>query len=116
MIEKIILDYLNRCITENALGIKAYMERPAENPSSYVLIEKTGGGEENHIKNSTLAIQSIGTSLYEAAALNESIKDFMRAAISLDSITRVEVNSDYNFTDGNTKTYRYQAVFDITHY
>lgn len=116
MIEKIILDYLNSCFSDNTLGINAYMERPATPPASYVLIEKTGGGEENHIKSSTLAIQSIGSSLYEAAALNESIKNFMRDAISLDSIARVEVNSDYNFTDGNTKTYRYQAVFDITHY
>lgn len=117
MIEKVIYDYLNNCFADNALGISAYMERPANPPESYVLIEKTGsGGEENHIKKSTLAIQSIKPSLYEAAVLNESVKDFMRAAISLDSITKVEINSDYNFTDGTTKTYRYQAVFDITHY
>ena len=116
MIEKIILDYLNRCITESALGIKAYMERPANKPSSYVLIEKTGGGEDNHIKHSTLAIQSIGKTLYDAASLNESIKDFMRGAISLNEVAKVEINSDYNYTDTSTKEYRYQAVFDLTHY
>lgn len=116
MIEKVICDYLNNCFADNALGISAFMERPANSPASYVLIEKTGGEEENYIKKSTLAIQSIKPSLYEAAVLNESVKDFMRAAISLDSITKVEINSDYNFTDGTTKTYRYQAVFDITHY
>lgn len=116
MIEKIILDYLNQCITEDALGIKAYMERPAVKPDSYVLIEKTGGGEDNHIKHSTLAIQSIGKTLFEAASLNESIKDFMRDAISLNEVAKVEINSDYNFTDSTTMEYRYQAVFDITHY
>lgn len=116
MIERIILDYLNRCITESALGIKAYMERPANKPSSYVLIEKIGGGEDNHIKHSTLAIQSIGKTLYDAASLNESIKDFMRGAISLDEVAKVEINSDYNYTDTSTKEYRYQAVFDLIHY
>lgn len=116
MIEKIILDYLNQCITQSALGITAYMERPANRPSSYVLIEKTGGGEDNHIKHSTLAIQSIGATLYDAASLNESIKGFMRDAISLNEVAKVEINSDYNFTDSSIKEYRYQAVFDITHY
>jgi polyhydroxyalkanoate synthesis regulator phasin len=48
--------------------------------------------------------------------INEKVKDFMRAAISLDKIAKVECNSDYNFTDSSTKTYRYQAVFDIKYY
>ena len=112
MIEKSILDYLNR----NLESIKAYMERPEEEPISYVLVEKTGGGEENHIKRATLAIQSISDSLYNAASLNEVIKAIMIDAVSLDDVARVELNSDYNYTDGSTKQYRYQAIFDITHY
>jgi hypothetical protein len=81
-----------------------------------VLIEKTGGGEENHIRHSTIAVKSIAESLYKAALLNEEVKDLMSSAISLDDIAKVELNSDYNFTDTSTKQYRYQAVFDITHY
>ena len=52
----------------------------------------------------------------DTAVLNEKVKEFMRAAISLDSIAKVECNSDYNFTDASTKEYRYQAVFDIKYY
>ena len=32
------------------------------------------------------------------------------------SISAVRFDSDYNFTDTDTKHYRYQAVFEITHY
>lgn len=112
MIETIILDYLN----ENLENVTAYMERPADPEASYVLVEKTGGGESNHIYNATIAIQSIAESMYKAASLNEEIKDLMRGAIFLDGVAKVELNSDYNFTNTSTKRYRYQAVFDITHY
>ena len=112
MIEVTILNYLN----QNLENIAAYMERPENPPKSYVLIEKTGGGEENHIHHSTIAVKSIAESMYKAALLNEEVKDLMSSAISLDDIAKVELNSDYNFTDTSTKQYRYQAVFDITHY
>lgn len=112
MIETSILNYLN----QNLQNVTAYMERPETEPATYVLIEKTGGGEDNHIEHSTLAIQSIADSLYNAASLNETVKDLMSGAISLDDVAKVALNSDYNFTDGTTKQYRYQSVFDITHY
>ena len=112
MIEKIILDYLNA----NLESVKAYMEKPANPSKSYVLVEKTGGGKENHIFSATITIQSIAESLYQTALLNEEVKAIMSDAIFLDEITQVELNSDYNFTDTSTKQYRYQAVFDIKHY
>ena len=36
--------------------------------------------------------------------------------IEEDDIIEVELQSDYNFTDTETKEYRYQAVFNVTHY
>lgn len=111
MIEKIILDYLN-----DNLEVNAYMEKPKSPEASYLLVEKTGGGENNHIFNATIVIQSIAETMYKAASLNEEVKGLMSGAVSLDEVVKVELNSDYNFTDTTTKQYRYQAVFDITHY
>lgn len=111
MIEKIILDYLDQ-----ELPVPVYMERPENPPEQYALIEKTGSGKRNHICDATLAIQSYAPSMYEAAALNENIKATMESAVTLQEICRVSLNSDYNFTDTAMKQYRYQAVFDITHY
>jgi hypothetical protein len=111
MIEKIILDYLNETLT-----VPAYMEVPEKAPESYVVIEKTGSSEYNHIKEATLAIQSIAPTLYKAACLNEEVKTVMDNADKLADITKSKCNSDYNFTDTSTKSYRYQAVYDISHY
>ena len=111
MIEKIILDYL----TEE-LSVEVFMERPDPAPDKYVLIEKTGSGRYNLINNSTLAIQSYAKSMLDAATLNEEVKASMFDAVRLNEIGRVGLNSDYNFTDTSMKQYRYQAVFDITHY
>lgn len=111
MIEKIILDYLN-----STLSVPTYMEVPRKAPESYVLIEKTGSSEFNHIKEATLAVQSIAPTLYEAATLNEAAKAALDGSISLAAVTRARCNSDYNFTDTTTKSYRYQAVYDITYY
>lgn len=109
MIEKTILDYLNQEIT-------ACMEMPEEYAPPFALLEKTGGGEEHEVSRSTFAIQSYGRTMYEAAELNERVKALMKNLIELDEISKVSLNSDYNFTNTATKRYRYQAVFDIVHY
>lgn len=111
MIENTLLDYLG-----HELEIPVFMERPKNPPATYVLIEKTGSSRRNRINSSTVAIQSYAASLYEAAVLNEAVKTAAYNAITLDEICRVSLNSDYNFTDTAMKQYRYQAVFDITHY
>lgn len=111
MIEKIILDYLDQELSD-----PVYMERPESPPSQYILIEKTGSSKTNHIKSATIALQSYADSLYSAALLNEEVKKLMENSVVLDEICNVSLNGDYNFTDATTKEYRYQAVFDVTHY
>ncbi len=112
MIEEIVLDFLSE-----SLSAPVYMEVPKVPPSKFYVIEKTSGAQVNHINNSTLAIKSYADSLYNAASMNEELKEVMlNDLITQDSICSVSLNSDYNFTDTSTKTYRYQAVFDIVHY
>lgn len=113
MIEKIILDYLN----DNA-EFPACMEVPKGGGTPpFVVIQKTGGGDiEGCVDTATLAIQSYGATLWQAAETNETVKALMRDAAALPEIARVRLNSDYNFTDTAKKLYRYQAVFDIIHY
>ena len=110
MIEKIVLDYL-----KNRLKEDVYMEVP-KNKSSFVLIEKTGSTQNDRIFEATIAIQSYATSMLKASVLNEKVKEAMLDIATLNEICRVRLNSDYNYTDVETKQYRYQAVFDITHY
>ena len=115
MIEITVYEFL-----KSKLLAPVYTEIPNNPPSRMVTIEKTVSSQENQINRATLAIQSYGKSLYEAAELNEIVKETMLdgldGLITLDEIAKVSLNSDYNFTDTTTKKYRYQAVFEIVHY
>lgn len=111
MIEKTILDYLNEHLT-----VSVYMEEPINKPASYVLIERTGSSESDLIESTTFALQSYGASLYDAAVLNMAVKARIKQAVELPSVSAVYINSDYNFTDTETKRYRYQCVAVVTHF
>lgn len=109
MIEKILIDYLSE-----ALDVPVYAESPEEAEDSYVLVEKTGGGEAEYISTATVAIQSYArSSMLDAILLNAEVKSAMREAVTLNSISSVQLNSDYNFTDETKKIYRYQAVYSV---
>ena len=64
MIEIVLLNYL-----KEVLSVDVFMEIPPNPPETYVRIEKTGSGEEEHINMATFALQSYADSMYEAALL-----------------------------------------------
>ncbi len=109
MIEKIILDYLSK-----NLSAPVSME-VQQGQTDFVVIEKTGSSTDNHIYSATIAVQSYGGTMYKAAELNEKVKAAMERLIELDSVSKCELNTDYNFTDTDKKQYRYQAVFDVVY-
>lgn len=111
MIETVVLNYLS-----GELNVPCYMEMPGNPPDTFIVIEKTGSSVLNRITKANFAIQSYAPSLYEAAALNEEVKTAMDGMIERDDISKVELNSDYNYTDTAMKAYRYQAVFVLTYY
>lgn len=111
MIEEIIYNWL-----KTKLEVPVFTEIPETMPETFVFLEKTGGGENEHICESTLAVQSYAPTRYGAALLNEQVKDAMRDAVTLKEISRVALNSDYPYRDTLRKKNRYQAVFYIVHY
>lgn len=110
MIEVTLISYLSE-----QLDVPVVMEAP-DQLTDYVLIDKTGSSRTNHIITSTFAIQSYGSTLYEAMLLNGRVEEAMNGFLNDSQVTRVELETDYNFTDTDTKQYRWQAVYDITHY
>jgi hypothetical protein len=111
MIEIIIKQFL-----DGHLSVPSFLERTEEMPDKYVLFEKTSSSKSNYLPSATFAFQSYAKTMYEAAKLNEELKEVVENLISLNEISGIRLNSDYNFTDTTTKEYRYQAVFDINHY
>jgi hypothetical protein len=90
-----------------------FAEKQSNLNDKYIVIEKTGGDEENYISTATVAIQSYANSLYEAALLSKEVKHAMKNIVELDNVSKAKLNSDYNFTDTTKKQYRYQAVYDL---
>lgn len=111
MIEETVIGFL-----ADQLGIPVYAEVPADAPLRYVTVEKTGGGRRNQISSAVLAIQSHAETKFLAAQLNQLVKEKMERILELDEIAGCHLNSDYDFTDTARKLYRYQAVYDVTHY
>lgn len=110
MIEFVLLDYL-----ETALNIPAYMEKPADMSGYFLVLEKLGSYEDNFIPHANIAVQAYAPTLAEAAKLNSRVKSAMSDAITIPAVSSVKLNSDYNFTDTETKQYRYQSVYVITY-
>ncbi len=111
MIEEIVIDYLN-----SINGFKAYAENQTESLEEYIVVQKIGSGEENYINHATIIIQSYAKSLYQAAQLNEKVKQAMRNIIELSNVSKAKLNSDYNYTDTAKKKYRYQAVYEVIYF
>ena len=113
MIETVILAHLKAEL--NITDV--YMEVPRDSlPSKFVVVERTGGDRSNHINTTTFAVQSYAESLYDASAFNELVKAAMDSLVDEPEVSKSAYQTDYNFTDTTTKRYRYQAVYDITHY
>ncbi|HFI0164160.1 TPA: hypothetical protein ACGORW_001990 [Streptococcus suis] len=111
MIELIVKDFLDEHLT-----VSSFFEHSSQKPKRFVMIERTGGNLQNALKMATFTFQSYAESLYESATLNEQVKAVILEMITLDNISKVKLIGDYNFTDTETKRYRYQAVFDIYYY
>lgn len=111
MIELIILNHLDKHLT-----VPTFTEKPSNAPKRYVVIDKTGSAKVNHLPSATIALQSYAESKYEAAILNNELKNAVEQMVNLDEIRGLTLNGDYNFTDTTTKEYRYQAVYDIKYY
>lgn len=111
MIETIIRDYLILLFS-----IPVLTERPETPPERYIVIERTGGGMQNHLRTAMVAIQAYAPSMYEAAEIHETVIKHMMGINVVDEISGIRLNAEYNFTDITIKGYRYQSVYDIYYY
>ena len=111
MIEIIVKNSL-----EQSLSVPVFLEQPISKPLKYLLIERSGLGETNHLGGSLFMFQSYAETMYDAALLNKEVMQSVKNLIILDEIVSISLNADYIFTDVSSKKYRYQAVFDIKHY
>lgn len=98
-------------------GHPAYAEVPQKPPMRFYLVERTSGTESNLVRSATIAIRCVTySSLYDAAMMAEGLKEIMAGFTdATENVFSCRLNSMYNYTDTDTKQYRYQAVFDISY-
>lgn len=111
LIEVKLLNYLKSKITD----VPVYSEMPAAKPSEYVLFEKTGHSQNEHIETATFAIRSVAPSLMESVELDHMVIKAMEEFDEVVNVSSVQLNADANWTNTTTKEHRQQAVFLITY-
>lgn len=103
-------DYL-----QDTLHIPVLFERPpdARPDDVMVVLQQTGEALQNQVTTYTVAALSYAPTLLTASNLNDAVETaILTFGASADSGATTRLETSYNFTAG--KTYRYQAVFQIT--
>ena len=112
MIEDTIKNYL-----DYHLSAPVYISTPKDKPEEYFVLEKTGGGIDNKIRQATITVQAYAKTYYKASLLiDQANAAMLDGLITLDQISDVEMNGSYDYTDTTTKKPRYQSIFVVTHY
>lgn len=116
MIETTVLNYLKSALDD----VTVLMELPevpsADYPSfpeKLVVVELVGRRVTDRLQRASIALQSYGTTLYNAALLDEQVRAAMDAIPGSTDVAGAHLASNYNFTDPETKRYRYQSVFEL---
>lgn len=112
MIERLIIDHLNNGLD----GVEAHFLIPNRRPRSFVVVERTAGSTENHIKQGMFVADCYGPSVLDAAELCEQVIALMENLVIHDEVASVRLNSHYNDTDTALHEYKYGALFEITYY
>lgn len=111
MIEILMLNHLTR-----ELNVPVHTEVPEDKPERYVVIKKADYHREDFLRCSMMLARSYGPTLLAAAELSDRVEQAMTSILRDPRISGCHCTGNYNFTDEETKQYRYQAVFDIYHF
>lgn len=109
--EMLVANYLN---AQN-LGATAYYDNPSELPSTFIVVERTGGGFEQRVTGRPmLDVQCWAESRPQAAALADSVRAVVVAMPDeLPNVFGVSVTSTFRDTDLEAMRPRYHVVFEL---
>lgn len=111
-----IEDYTLRYLSAQLDGVPGAIGQPSPLPPTCFAIKKTDAETTNMIPTDTLSIYAYAPSEYEAAQLNERIKQAMLAMAEQPEICSVKLYTDFSSPDTEVKSPRYQAIFYVTYY
>ena len=98
-----------------ALGYDAYANVPADPPTEFVTVERTGGSVIDLVDHPSLAIQCWAATDEAAERLANVVRAQIVCGARPFGVTRIDVNSGpYRFYDEYTRCPRYQMALDAT--
>lgn len=99
----------------DALGVPVSAAVPADRPTEFCTIERTGGAYELGKDSPNLAVQVWSDTEHGAYTLALVARDALRDSWqSIDGVCRVEVGSIYHFPDPDSRSERYQLDVYMT--
>lgn len=110
--ERIAVDYLNG----HGIGATAYYDVPPSRPSSFVVVERTGGDDSDIVvETPMLDLQCWAQTRRDAAMLADSVKEALAGMPDeLPDCFHVSITSTFRDTDLESGTPRYHVVAEIT--
>lgn len=108
-----MIDFIIKEFLEKNLEVKIFMVEPDLSLDKYVTFERVSNFKKDYLYTTTFAFQSWADTLYDAMILNEKVKEVLEKIDQEKEIMYSKFQNDYNFTDTETKKYRYQSIFEI---
>lgn len=115
VIEAVIIDYL-KGKNIRGIGTNVYAETPVDPPINYVLIRRSGGNMTDWIRDFTVYTETISRDSKLTAATNHEavVQAMLTMRDEVEAVFRCDLNSDYDATLTTDKSYRFQALWQIT--
>lgn len=110
MFETIVKEYLDTAFAES--GIPVYLEIPNDLPEKFIVFQRMDIGKENHIDAITLEFSAYADSKYDAALLDESLREAMDELHNTTDIT-CHLGGGNDNQDSVLKKYRFRSYFNL---
>ena len=110
LIEETVKSYLDDVLEDLDVGI--YVETPNELPGKFIVLQVINRGKENQINEVTMEFRSYAPSKYEAALLDEAVREAMENIVVLPDISS-HLGGGNDNPDTVLKRYRYRCYFNL---
>lgn len=107
MIETTVKTYLDTALE----GIPVYLETPNDTSGKFIVFQLIERGKEDLINEATLEFRSYADSKYDAAALDEALREAMDTLNESDITTKLGGGNDD--PDTTLKKYRYRCYYNL---
>lgn len=110
LIEQRVKEFLDVEFAEEQIGV--YLEVPENTPSTFIVLQLIERGKENYINAATLEFRSYAPSKFEAATLDEKVREAMEKLNETTDIS-ARLGGGNDNPDTVLKRYRYRCYYNL---